>query len=165
MDALQLVTVADPASPVLRQRARAIRVITPQIRTLAHEMFRVMREAEGVGLAANQVGVARRLIVLDVGEEGPGPVAIVNPRIVSARGDVTATEACLSIPGLFGDVARAARVRVRGRDLDGRPVSLGAEGMLARAIQHEVDHLNGVLFVDRVPDGGLYEVVEEDAAS
>lgn len=160
-DDLRLVTVDDAASSVLRQRAKTVRALSPEIRALAVGMFRVMRDAEGVGLAAPQVGVSRRVIVVDVGAEGPGPLAIVNPRVVSSRGQQTAIEGCLSIPGLAGEVTRAARVRVRGRDPEGRPLSIVGEGLLARALQHEIDHLNGVLFVDRVPEGSLLEGADQ----
>ncbi len=132
--------------PVLRRRAKPVPRVTSSLRALVADMLATMYAADGVGLAAPQVGVSRRLIVVDVGE---GPVVLFNPEVLHREGEELGTEGCLSVPGKAGEVKRAARVRVRGLDGEGRPVWHEAEGLFARALQHEVDHLDGILFVDR----------------
>jgi peptide deformylase len=138
-------------SPVLRQHAKALRTVDDEVRQLVDDLFETMRAAKGVGLAANQVGVARRVAVVDVGEEDPPPLVLINPVIVE-RGDEdeTAEEGCLSIPEIFGDVARSARVVVEALDRDGHKFRAEAHGYKARAIQHEIDHLDGILFLDHL---------------
>ncbi len=134
--------------PVLRRRAAPVGEITPEIRTLVDDMIETMWDEVGIGLAAPQVGVSLRLIV--VGDEGRDPRALVNPVLVGQRGQATAEEGCLSIPGVFAPVTRAEWVKVEATDLDGRPVALEGRGLLARVLQHELDHLDGVLFIDRL---------------
>ena len=138
-------------SPVLRQRAAPVDAVDDDVRVLLDDLFETMRAAKGVGLAANQIGVARRVAVVDVGEEDPGPLVLINPVIVS-RGTETdsAEEGCLSIPEIFGDVTRPAEVVVEALDRDGRPWRLSVTGYKARAVQHEIDHLDGVLFLDHL---------------
>jgi peptide deformylase len=137
--------------PVLRERAAEVETVDAEVRRLAGEMFTAMYEADGVGLAAPQVGVLRRIIVVDPREEGVTPRAIVNPRIVTADPlQDKAEEGCLSIPGVRDVVQRPAGVTVEGLDLDGAPVRIEAEGLHARVLQHEIDHLDGVLFLDRL---------------
>lgn len=137
--------------PVLRAEAEAVQSVGEELRALARDMFETMYEADGVGLAANQVGVLKRLIVVDPREQDVTPMALVNPRVVST-GDETdrAEEGCLSIPGLRDVVERASAVTVEALDLDGERVRVEAEGLLARVLLHEIDHLDGVLFLDRV---------------
>lgn len=132
--------------PVLRQKARAVRRVTRRHRQLIEDMKETMYAAPGVGLAANQVGVLERIIVVDPGD---GFMAMVNPEILHAEGVDVDVEGCLSIPGVTGYVERAAAIRVRALDERGRPFEMEATGYLARIIQHEVDHLDGVLFIDR----------------
>jgi len=122
------------------------------VRKLIDDMFETMYAATGVGLAAPQIGVGRRVIVVDVSpvEKEIPPMALVNPEIVSRRGMVEATEGCLSVPGVEGVVARPESVTVKGLNELGDPVKFEAEGLLARALQHEIDHLDGVLFIDRL---------------
>ena len=138
-------------SPVLRQRAAAVPAVDPGIRQLVEDLFETMHAAKGVGLAANQVGVAKRVAVVDVGGETPDPLILINPVIVS-RSDATETaeEGCLSIPEIFGDVERPQAIVVEALDLDGHSYRLETAGYQARAIQHEVDHLDGVLFLDHL---------------
>jgi peptide deformylase len=137
--------------PVLRERAAEVVAVDEELRRLARSMFDTMYEAEGVGLAAPQVGVARRLIVVDSREDGAEPVALVNPRVAEASAEPDrAEEGCLSIPGLREVVERPARVTVEALGLDGEPVRIETDGLLARILQHEIDHLDGVLFLDRV---------------
>lgn len=138
-------------SDVLRQRAEEIGEITAELRTLVQNMFQTMYEAEGVGLAGPQVGVSQRVIVVDVREEGSSPFALINPKIVqSSRDTEKAEEGCLSIPGVSGVVERPAHVVVEGLNELGQPLRIEAEGLLGRCLQHEVDHLDGVLFIDRL---------------
>jgi peptide deformylase len=122
------------------------------VRTLVADLMDTMYDADGVGLAAPQVGVGLRVIVVDTREEdGEGPLALVNPSIVEASGDTEkAEEGCLSIPGIADIVERPARVVIEALDPEGRPLRVEADGLRARALQHEVDHLDGVLFLDRL---------------
>lgn len=134
-------------SPVLRQRSAEVAAVDEDVRRVIDDMFETMDAARGVGLAANQVGLARRVAVIDA--EGHR-FAMVNPVIVETEGRATAEEGCLSIPDIYGDVTRAERVVLEALDRDGRPFRLEAEGLTARAIQHEIDHLDGILFLDHL---------------
>jgi peptide deformylase len=134
-------------SPALRQRSAELAAVDDDVRRLIDDMFETMEAAHGVGLAANQVGVARRVAVIDA--EGTR-FAMVNPAIVEAEGRATAEEGCLSIPDVFGDVTRPERVVLEALDRDGKSFRLAAEGLTARAIQHELDHLDGILFLDHL---------------
>ena len=138
--------------PVLRQRAAEVTEFDGTLNALLEEMRETMKAYNGVGLAANQVGVLQRVAVVDVPrEEGPRErYVLINPVIESRSGTIKGEEGCLSIPGIWEDVRRAGHVEVEGLDEQGRAVSVAAEGFLARALQHEVDHLDGVLFVDRL---------------
>jgi peptide deformylase len=133
--------------PVLRHRSAEVRLVDDEVRRLIDDMFETMDAARGVGLAANQVGVARRVAVIDA--EGQR-FAMVDPVIVSAEGRSVAEEGCLSIPELYGDVSRPERVTLEALDREGRPFRLEAEGLVARAVQHEIDHLDGILFLDHL---------------
>lgn len=138
---------------VLRERAAPVQEITDETRRLVSDMFDTMYDAEGIGLAAPQVGIPERILVVDVADEDETRHvhALVNPVITrSSRDTGKEVEGCLSIPGIEESVTRPARVTVEGLSPDGEPVRLEAEGLLARALQHEVDHLDGVLFIDRV---------------
>lgn len=135
--------------PVLRRRAVPVREVTERLRALAEDMIETMYDEAGIGLAAPQVGESIRLVVLG-DERGRNPRALVNPTITEQGGAVTAEEGCLSIPGVFADVTRAEWVQVEATDLDGRPVSLRPQGFHARVFQHEMDHLDGILFIDRL---------------
>jgi peptide deformylase len=137
--------------PVLRERAAPVAGISEDIRRLIEDMFDTMYAEDGVGLAAPQVGVSARVIVIDPREPDITPFALVNPEIVAVSEDVErGEEGCLSIPGLKEIVERPWAVQVRGLDRDGRRIAVEAEGLLARILQHEVDHLDGILFLDRV---------------
>jgi peptide deformylase len=133
--------------PVLRQRATEIKNVDGSLVRLAEDMIQTMYDAPGVGLAAPQVGVQRRLFVYDVGD---GPFAVVNPEIVESSGEWLYQEGCLSIPGLSWDLLRPKEVHLRGIDLDGEEIDIEADELLARCFQHEMDHLNGVLIVERL---------------
>ncbi|MBE3577339.1 MAG: peptide deformylase [Limnochordales bacterium] len=132
--------------PVLRQVAKPVPRVTRRIRKLIHDMKETMYKANGVGLAAPQVGVSERVIVVDTGE---GFLALVNPVIEYMEGTQVDVEGCLSIPGVLGYVERADRVVVSGLDEDGRSRRVEARGFMARALQHEIDHLDGILFTDK----------------
>lgn len=138
--------------PILRKKAKEVREIDGRIARLAGEMAETMYRAPGIGLAAPQVGESLRLIVADIShpEGRPDLVILVNPVIAEAEGAVAMEEGCLSLPGVKAEVGRAARVLVRGYDLEGRPVELEAEGLLAVVLQHEIDHLEGRLFIDHL---------------
>jgi peptide deformylase len=146
---LEIITVDSPRAGILRRRAQPVRAMTRETRTLIEQMFETLRHARGVGLAAPQVGVGRRVIVIEVADRR---LALVDPEVLKQEGEVIGTEACLSIPGLLGDVPRAAHVVVRARNRRNRFITVDAHGLLARVMQHEVDHLDGILFTDRVRD-------------
>jgi len=148
-------TIATLGSQVLRQPARRISKVDESVRELARDMLRSMYAASGIGLAAPQVGVHKQLLVIDLDPENAAapPMVLINPEITSfGAGLDTYEEGCLSIPGVYLDVVRPSVVEVSYRDEMGRPQKLRADNLLARCIQHELDHLNGVLFVDRVTD-------------
>lgn len=148
-------TIATLGSQVLRQPARRISKVDEAVRDLARDMLRSMYAASGIGLAAPQVGVHKQLLVIDLDPENAAapPMVLINPEITSfGAGLDTYEEGCLSIPGVYLDVVRPSVVEVSYRDEMGRPQKLRADNLLARCIQHELDHLNGVLFVDRVTD-------------
>ena len=140
--------------PHLRRVSRPIGTVTDEIRTLAADMLEVMYDEPGIGLAAPQVGEAVRLVVLDTDwtEEGAerNPLVLVNPEILEREGTLTWLEGCLSVPDFQAEVERAARVRVRALDLEGRESLHDAEGLRAVCFQHEIDHLDGKLFIDRI---------------
>ncbi|TNJ67213.1 peptide deformylase [Paenibacillus hemerocallicola] len=140
------IIVKDP-DPVLREKAKPVPKITPNIHKLLDDMADTMYDAEGVGLAAPQIGILKRVIVVDVGDDN-GLIEMINPEIVSKEGEQLGQEGCLSIPGLRGDVNRAMKVTVKGLDRNGDEIVITGSELLARAFQHEVDHLNGVLFTD-----------------
>jgi len=133
---------------VLRQVAPDVSKITKKTLMLIDDMMRIMRKANGVGLAAPQVGVLQRIIVIH--PEGMKPTALINPKIIKLEGEQIGQEGCLSIPGLYGDVKRAFYVEVEALDRRGRELIYELEGMPARIAQHEIDHLDGVLFIDKV---------------
>ena len=138
--------------PVLRAKTREVTVFDESLRRLVADLRETMAAYHGVGLAANQVGVEERVFVVDVPleDERRAQLTVVNPVLDRRSGSESAEEGCLSIPGIYEEVSRSQAVRVRGADQHGRPFELVAEGYLARAIQHEADHLDGVLFVDRL---------------
>ncbi len=139
---------------VLRRKAKPVHKVDADLVKFVEDMFETMRKANGIGLAANQVGSLDRIIVIDVsgmeGMEDAKPLTLLNPRIVDEEGEVTMEEGCLSLPDLRDDVDRPERVIVEYQDLDLQKKSMEADGILARVLQHEIDHLNGVLFIDRL---------------
>jgi peptide deformylase len=153
--------VITPANPVLRQKAKKVSTFNAALKTLADDMVETMMEVNGVGIAAPQVAVSLRMIIVrdydpekeeaEVTESAPAKIyRLVNPEIARASEEmVEAAEGCLSIPGYYGDVLRHKAVTVKAYNLQGKPVKIKAEGWLARIFQHEIDHLDGVLFIDR----------------
>ncbi|MCP3138879.1 peptide deformylase [Pyxidicoccus xibeiensis] len=138
--------------PILKQKARPVAKVDDTLRTLVKDMFETMYSAEGVGLAGPQVGVLQRVIVLDTTPSQPDskPIAMINPEIIGMEGETSYTEGCLSIPGESEDIDRAAIVTVKFLDVDGQEQTMRCDGLLAIAVQHETDHLNGTVFVDHV---------------
>ncbi len=137
--------------PILKQKAKRVRTVDGSIRRLVTDMIETMHAAPGrVGLAAPQVGIPLRVIVVGIPEEDD--IILVNPVLVRRSGERLLEEGCLSVPGYWGDVKRAESVTVKGRDLSGKEVRIKADGLLAQALEHEIDHLNGMLYLDRLED-------------
>ena len=145
MARLPIVEFPDPR---LRTVARPVAEVDTRIRQLIDDMFETMYAAPGIGLAASQVDVHQRFMVIDVSEEKDQPLVFVNPEIVASEGEQVYQEGCLSVPGIYADVARADRIEVRFLDREGKARELHVDGLLAVCIQHEMDHLEGKLFVD-----------------
>ena len=148
---MALLDILEFPDPRLRTRARPVdvaRVGEPAFQQLLDDMFETMYAAPGIGLAASQVDVHERFMVIDVSEEKDQPLVFVNPEILAREGEQVCQEGCLSVPGIFADVTRADRIRVRATGRDGQPFELDVDGLLAVCIQHEMDHLEGKLFVD-----------------
>jgi peptide deformylase len=143
--------------PILRKKSKEITEITDRIKILLDDMIETMNEADGVGLAAPQVGILRRAVVIDVGE---GPIKLINPEILEMKGEVIDIEGCLSVPGKSGTVSRPEWVRIKYIDIDGKERNLEGRGFLARAICHEVDHLDGILYTDKMIEE--VEIEDED---
>ena len=144
--------------PILRKKCKAVTEVTDKIRELVEDMIDTMYEAEGVGLAAPQVGILKRIVVIDVGE---GPVIMINPEILETSGSQTGQEGCLSFPGKAGIVTRPNYVKAKAYDLDMNEYIVEGEELMARAICHELDHLDGGLYIDHV-EGRLMETVADD---
>jgi peptide deformylase len=148
-----------PDDAVLRKKAKRVSIIDSSIQGLINDMVETMQDADGVGLAAPQVGVSLRVAVLQMpGEE---PVAIINPAIVKRGGEQEVTEGCLSIPGIFGQLKRSASVTVKGRDGEGRAIRIKATGLMAEALEHEIDHLNGILYIDHIESQDKLHKIKE----
>ena len=174
MKTMALRTIHTLPDPVLRRKAQRVRAVTPAVRQLIDDMVETMRAAPGVGLAAPQVGVSQRIIVVEFAPEPPEGSAedqrpprlytLINPQIVRASKETElGQEACLSVPGYFGEVERALRITVRGLNRQGQPVRIKAEGWLARIFQHEIDHLDGILYIDRATQMWKAEEAEAEA--
>lgn len=151
---MAILEVLQYPDPRLRRRAEPIEKVTDELRQLAADLLETMYDEPGIGLAAPQVGHAIRLVVLDTDwtdeDAERSPLVLVNPEIVSREGKITWTEGCLSVPDFTADVERAERVVLRASDLEGAPLELAASGLRAVCFQHEVDHLDGMLFIDRI---------------
>ncbi len=141
-------TILEFPDPRLRTVAKPVAEVDDAMRRLLDDMFETMYEAPGIGLAATQVDVHLRLLVLDVSEDKNRPMVFINPELLESEGSQVYQEGCLSVPGIYADVKRADRVRVRALDRDGKAFEVDAEGLLAVCVQHEMDHLEGKVFVD-----------------
>ena len=153
---LRIRTLGDP---VLRDPAKPVTEFGPSLETLYEDMIETMRGAPGVGLAGPQVGVSLQLFVFDDGQTGP--MFMANPELLDPVGELLEDEGCLSIPGPYHATPRHARIRCRGQALDGSPLDLVGEGLLARIFQHEFDHLQGMLYIDRLDDEGRRDVMAQ----
>ena len=156
---MALRTIRIQGDPVLTKKCREINEMTPKIKELIDDMLDTMYEANGVGLAAPQVGILKRIVVIDVGE---GPIIMINPKIIETSGEQTGDEGCLSIPGKAGQVTRPDYVKARFLGEDMEEYEIEGEELLARCICHELDHLDGHLYVEKV-EGPLHDVTYEDA--
>lgn len=152
-------TIRTLGDPVLRRPAHAVDAFDATLECLAADMLETMHDAPGVGLAANQVGLSLACFVYDDHEGNTGFVA--NPELSDLEGEEVREEGCLSIPGPYHDTSRAFSLRLRGRDLAGQAIDVRAEGFLARIFQHETDHLNGLLYIDRLDDAGRRDVMRQ----
>jgi len=145
---MALLNILHYPDPRLRTKAQPVKEVDDHIRRQIRDMFETMYAAPGIGLAATQVDFHQRLIVMDISEDKSQPLTFINPEIVSREGEQQYDEGCLSVPGFYETVERAARIRVRALDQDGKHFEMDADGLLAVCIQHEMDHLDGKLFVD-----------------
>ena len=153
-------TMCHLPDPVLRQKAKRVSAIDSSIQQLIDDMVETMQQANGVGLAAPQVGVSLRVVVVQMpGEE---PIAIINPKMVKRAGEREVTEGCLSVPGYAGEIKRSLSVTVKGQNRQGKAIRLKSTGLIAEALEHELDHLNGILYVDHLEgQDKLYKIEPE----
>lgn len=149
--------IREDGDEILRKKSRKVEVIDEKIKILVEDMIETMYKYNGVGLAAPQVGILKRVVVIDLYDDN-GPLILINPEIIKEKGEQEVEEGCLSFPNKFAKIIRPAEVTVKYQDLDGKEVKLKAKELLAQAISHEVDHLDGILFVDKIIPGTL-EVV------
>jgi peptide deformylase len=159
---MAIIPIRIAPEPILRQKSKRVRTIDGSIQRLVDNMIETMHSASGVGLAAPQVGVSLRVIVIGMPEEEE--IALINPEIVRRSGERWVTEGCLSIPGYFGEIKRAQLVRVKGRDLSGKEIRIKGEELLAQALEHEIDHLNGVLYIDHLESTDKLHKIEPEVA-
>ena len=145
MSALDILIYPDPR---LRKTAAEVATVDGRVASLIDDMFETMYKAPGIGLAAPQIDVRERIIVIDLSENNDSPLTLINPVLLETEGTAETQEGCLSIPGIYETISRPAEVRVAAIDREGKPFELEADGLLATCIQHEIDHLNGKLFVD-----------------
>jgi peptide deformylase len=160
---MAVLTIRVVPEPILRQKSKRVKTIDGSVQRLVEDMLETIHAVPGrVGLAAPQVGIPLRVIV--IGIPGEEDIALINPEIVRKRGERLVTEGCLSIPGYFGQIKRAESVRVKARDLSGKEIRIKADELLAQALEHEIDHLNGVLYVDHLESPDKLFKVEPEVA-
>ena len=145
---MSIYNIVTKEDKLLRKICKSVPEITPNVKKLLDNMLETMYNSNGVGLAAPQVGILKRLVVVDIGEEGPGPLKLINPEILERSGVQDGPEGCLSCPGMWGDVKRSQYVKVKALNPEGEEIIIEGEDFLARALQHEIDHLDGILFID-----------------
>ena len=159
MAVLPICTLPDP---VLKQKAKRVRTIDSSIKKLIADMLETLHAAPGrAGLAAPQIGVSLRVAVISISEEDD--IVIINPEIVKKSGERLVNEGCLSVPGYFGEIKRAESVTVKGLNQDGKKIRIKGEGLLAQALEHEIDHLNGVIYIDHLESLDKLSKVEEES--
>lgn len=145
---MAILEIKEYGDPVLRERALPVEEVTPEILNLIKDMTETMYTASGVGLAASQVGVPKRIILVD--EEEDGLIVLINPMIIKSEGEIVAEEGCLSVPDIYSQVKRSLKVTVKALNQNGDQIEITKEDLTARALQHEIDHLDGILFIDRI---------------
>lgn len=148
-------TIRLSGDEILRKKTKEVDEIDEKIVELVNDMIETMHKYNGVGLAAPQVGILKRIAVIDLYEEGDGPVTLINPYIIKEEGKQTVDEGCLSFPNQFAKIVRPKKVVVEALDINGKKIKIEAEGLFAQAISHEVDHLNGEVFIDKIIPGTL----------
>lgn len=153
--------IREDGDEILRKKSRKVEVIDEKIKVLVEDMIETMYKYNGVGLAAPQVGILKRVVVIDLYDNN-GPLVLINPEILKEKGEQEVEEGCLSFPNQFAKIIRPAEVTVKYQDLDGKEVKLKAKELLAQAISHEVDHLDGILFVDKIIPGTLEVVTNNE---
>lgn len=156
--------IREDGDEILRKKSRKVEVIDEKIKTLVDDMLETMYKYNGVGLAAPQVGILKRVVVIDLYDNN-GPIVLINPEIVKEKGEQEVEEGCLSFPNQFAKIIRPAEVTVKYQDIDGNEIKLKAKELLAQAISHEVDHLEGILFVDKIIPGTLEIVTNTEENS
>ncbi len=154
-------TIRHLPDPVLRQKAKRVSAIDSSVQRLIDDMVETMQLANGVGLAAPQVGVSLRVVVVRIPDEEP--IAIINPKMVKRAGEREVTEGCLSIPGYAGEIKRSISVTVKGQNRQGKAIRLKATDLMAEALEHELDHLNGILYVDHIESQDKLHKIEPEA--
>jgi peptide deformylase len=147
---MSLLTILHYPNPILRLKAEPVTEFNPDLQRFIDAMFATMYEDHGIGLAATQVNIQEQVIVIDVSPDKTSPYVFINPKIIEKEGEADSEEGCLSVPGAFATVKRAARIRVKALDRYGKPFELDADGLFGYCIQHEMDHLDGKLFIDRL---------------
>lgn len=157
---MALRTIRVMGDEVLTKKAKVVTEMTPKLEELIEDMLDTMYEAGGVGLAAPQIGILKRVVVIDISEEGDEPIVLINPEILELSGEQTGSEGCLSVPGKAGQVTRANYAKVKALDEDMNEFIIEGEELMARALQHEIDHLDGHLYVEKV-EGQLYDTAVE----
>lgn len=151
--------IRENGDEVLRKKSRTVEVVDDKIKQLVEDMLETMYKFNGVGLAAPQVGILKRVVVIDL-YDNKGPLILINPEIIKEKGEQEVEEGCLSFPNQFAKIVRPAEVTVKALDIDGKEIKIKAKELLAQAISHEIDHLNGILFVDKIIPGTLETVKE-----
>lgn len=146
--------IRENGDEVLRKKCRPVENVDEKIKELVQDMIETMHKSNGVGLAAPQVGILKRVVVIDLYDD-KGPIVLINPEIIKEKGEQEVEEGCLSFPNQFARIIRPAEVTVKALDIDGKEIKIKAKELLAQAISHEVDHLNGVLFIDKIIPGTL----------
>jgi len=152
--------IREDGDEILRKKSRIVEDVNEKIKQILNDMVETMHKYNGVGLAAPQIGILKRLIVIDLYDD-KGPIKLVNPEIIKEKGTQEVEEGCLSFPNLYGKIVRPAEVKVKALDENGKEIKITAKGLLAQALSHEIDHLEGILFVDKVIPGTL-EAVKQD---